>query len=95
MKRVGVFRLAFEKVEVPTSLVVFMKSDVERTEQIRARIGHDIADRVGVHFVSLGAYTGNDKDVSSFSGDRELNEFLYSLGSEFIVLQYSRLGSSP
>jgi hypothetical protein len=83
--RVGVFRLDFEKVKVPTSLVVFMKSDVERTEQIRARIGRDILNRVAFSFISLDDYSGNDKDVKIFSGNIELNEFLSSLSSEFIV----------
>jgi glycosyltransferase involved in cell wall biosynthesis len=83
--RVGVFRLNFEKISVPTSLVVFMKSDVERTEEIRARIGHDIANRIDLHFVSLGNLSGNDAEVKSFTEDAELNEFLSSLKSEFVV----------
>ncbi|MFL6351170.1 MAG: glycosyltransferase [Bryobacteraceae bacterium] len=83
--RVGVFRLDFEKVKVPTSLIVFMKSDAERPEEIRKRIGNDIADRVDLHFISLGDHIGNDKDVLILPGDLKLNEFLSSLNSEFIV----------
>jgi hypothetical protein len=36
--RVGVFRPDFQKIVLPTSLVVFVKSDVERTAQIRVRM---------------------------------------------------------
>jgi O-antigen biosynthesis protein len=83
--RVGVFRIDFQKIEIPTSLVVFMKSDVERTEEIRARIGHDIVDRIDLHFVRLGDHSANDKEVKIFLEDVELNEFLTSLDSELAV----------
>jgi glycosyltransferase involved in cell wall biosynthesis/tetratricopeptide (TPR) repeat protein len=83
--RVGVFRLDFEKITVPTSLVVFMKSDIERTEEIGARIGRDIANRIDLHFVRLGDHSANDKEVKFFTEDVELNEFLSSLDTEFVV----------
>jgi hypothetical protein len=80
-----VFRLAFDKIAAPTSLVVFMKSDVERTEEIAVRIGRDIVNRIDLHFVSLGDYPENDAEVRSFTEDAQLNEFLSSLDSEFVV----------
>jgi glycosyltransferase involved in cell wall biosynthesis len=83
--RVGVFRLNFEKIAVPTSLVVFMKSDIERTKDICARIGRDIASRIDLHFVSLGDHPANNAEVKSFTEDAELNEFLSSLDTEFVV----------
>jgi hypothetical protein len=45
-RRVGVFRLDFEKIVLPTSVVVFVKSDVERTAEIRARIGRGTSNRI-------------------------------------------------
>jgi tetratricopeptide (TPR) repeat protein len=83
--RVGVFRLDFKKITVPTSLVVFMKSDFERTEEIRARIGRDIVNRIRIHFVSLGHHRTNEEEVRWFTEHAELTEFLASLNTEFVV----------
>jgi glycosyltransferase involved in cell wall biosynthesis/tetratricopeptide (TPR) repeat protein len=83
--RIGVFRLDFKKITVPTSLVVFMKSDFERTEEIRARIGRDIVNRIRIHFVSLGHHRTNEEEVRWFTEHVELTEFLASLNTEFVV----------